>query len=113
MISKRPIKRSSRKTAYDRIRLIIEKARGNVARAINTEMVMAYWHIGREIVEEEQKGKKRAEYGKNLIENLSLRLSEYFGKGFDGRNLFYMRQFYLTYPKLNALRSQLSLSILK
>ena len=49
---------------YDRIRKIIEKARSNIARAINTEIVLAYWHIGREIIEEEQKGKSRAGYGK-------------------------------------------------
>jgi len=102
-------KRINNKTnAYERIRAIIEDARNNIARAVNTEMVLAYWHIGREIVEEEQKGEKRAEYGKRLIEKLSVRLSGDFGKGFDERNLFYMRQFYLTYPKLNALRSELS-----
>ena len=93
---------------YKRIRDIIEQARDNVARVVNTEMVLAYWHIGREIVEEEQKGKSRAEYGKRLIESLAMRLATDFGKGFDGRNLFYMRQFYLSYPKLNALRSELS-----
>jgi len=93
---------------YDRIRKIIEDARGNIARAVNTEMVTAYWHIGHEIVEGEQKGKSRAEYGERLIENLAVRLSNDFGKGFDGRNLFYMRQFYLAFPKLNALRPELS-----
>lgn len=93
---------------YQQIRDIIEHARGNVARAINTEMVFAYWHIGKVIVEEDQKGKSRAEYGERLIESLAVRLASDFGKGFDGRNLFYMRQFYLSYPKLNALRSELS-----
>lgn len=71
-------------------------------------MVIAYWHIGHEIVEGEQKGKTRAEYGQRLIRNLAVRLSEDFGGGFDERNLFFMRQFYLSYPKLNALRSELS-----
>jgi len=98
----------SKVTAYDRIRTIIEQARNNMVRVVNTEMVLAYWHIGREIVEEEQKGKKRAEYGKRLIGTLSVKLSGDFGKGFDERNLFYMRRFYLSYPKLNALRSELS-----
>jgi predicted nuclease of restriction endonuclease-like (RecB) superfamily len=93
---------------YDRIRKIIEDARGNIARAVNTEMVIAYWHIGKEIVEEEQKGKSRAGYGERLLETISKRLSDNFGEGFDERNLFYMRQFYLSYPKLNALRSELS-----
>jgi predicted nuclease of restriction endonuclease-like (RecB) superfamily len=71
-------------------------------------MVTAYWHIGREIVEGEQKGRSKAEYGQKLIENLAVRLSDDIGKGFDERNLFYMRQFYITFPKLNALRSELS-----
>lgn len=99
---------SKRQTVYDRIRVIIENARGNIVRIVNTEMVMAYWHIGREIIEVEQRGKSRAQYGQRLIKTLAARLSSDFGKGFDERNLFYMRQFYLFYPKLNALRSELS-----
>lgn len=93
---------------YDRIRKIIENARSNIARAVNTEMVIAYWHIGKEIVEAEQGGKLRAGYGERLLETISKKLSDDFGRGFDARNLFYMRQFYLSYPKLNALRSELS-----
>jgi predicted nuclease of restriction endonuclease-like (RecB) superfamily len=93
---------------YARIRKIIENARGNIAHAVNAEMVAAYWHIGREIVEAEQGGRHRAGYGERILETISQRLSDDFGKGFDARNLFYMRQFYLTYPKLNALRSELS-----
>jgi predicted nuclease of restriction endonuclease-like (RecB) superfamily len=93
---------------YDRIRKIIEIARGNIVHVVNTEMVMAYWYIGKEIVEAEQGGKRRAGYGERLLEIISKRLSDDFGKGFDTRNLFYMRQFYLSYPKLNALRSELS-----
>ena len=72
---------------YDRIRKIIEIARGNIVHAVNTEMVTAYWHIGKEIVEEEQKGKARATYGEKLLETLSRRLSDEFGKGFDVSNL--------------------------
>jgi len=93
---------------YGRIRKIIEVARGNIAHAVNTEMVTAYWHIGKEIVEAEQGGKRRASYGERLLETISKRLSDDFGEGFDARNLFYMRQFYLSYPILNALRSKLS-----
>lgn len=93
---------------YERIRKIIENAKGNIARAINAEMVVAYWHIGREIVREEQKGKSRADYGKRLIETLSRRLSADFGKGFDDSNLWKMRQFYQTYPILDAVRRELS-----
>ena len=93
---------------YDRIRKIIEAARGNVARVINAEMVIAYWQIGREIVEEEQKGSARAKYGQQLLKDLSTRLSEDFGKGFDASNLRNIRSFYLTYPKRDALRHELS-----
>ena len=95
---------------YNRISKIIEDARGRLTRAINTEMVVAYWHIGREIVEEEQKGRSRAEYGKRLLENLSKRLSEKFGKGFDNSNLWMMRQFYQTYPILDTLCRELGWS---
>jgi len=94
--------------AYDRIRKIIENARGNVVRAINTEMVVAYWHIGREIVEEEQKGKSRAGYGEAILNKLSERLTTDFGKGFDSSNLWNMRQFYQTFPILDAVRRELS-----
>lgn len=97
-----------RQTVYDRIRVIIENARGNIAHAINTEIVMAYWHIGKEIVEEEQKGEKRAEYGKKLLETLSQKLSDNFSKGFDATNLWNMRKFYQTYPILDAVRRELS-----
>jgi len=93
---------------YSRIREILETARSNAYRAVNVAMVQAYWNIGREIVEEEQHGQKKADYGVKLIGELSVRLSKDFGKGFDERNLFYMRQFYLCFPKLNALRSELS-----
>ncbi len=93
---------------YDRIRKIIENARGNIARAIHTEMVVAYWHIGREIVEEEQRGKSRAGYGKAILKKLSERLTADFGKGFDESNLRNIRHFYLVYPKCDALRHELS-----
>jgi predicted nuclease of restriction endonuclease-like (RecB) superfamily len=90
------------------LRVIIENARNNIVHAVNTEMVLAYWHIGREIVEQEQKGKKRAAYGKKTLEDLSCRLSDEFGKGFDFTNLTNMRKFYLAYPILDAVRQELS-----
>ncbi len=93
---------------YERIHKIIENARANIARVVNTEMVMAYWHIGREIVEEEQKGRSRAVYGQKLLEKLALRLCGDFGKGFDESNLRNIRSFYMTYPKRDALRHELS-----
>ena len=85
---------------YARIRQILESARTNVARTVNTTQVIANWLIGREIVEEEQKGKKRAGYGEELLKDLSERLTEDFEKGWSVRNLEYCRNFYLEYPVL-------------
>lgn len=94
--------------AYGSIRQILETARSNAYRAVNFAMVEAYWEIGRVIVEEEQKGKNRANYGKRLIAEISARLKGEFGKGFDERNLWYMRSFYQKFRKMNALRSELA-----
>ena len=82
---------------FGRIVGILEEARGQVARTVNSAMVVAYWLIGREIVEEEQKGQKRADYGKALIEDLSKRLSERYGKGYSAISLWNMRKFYQKY----------------
>jgi hypothetical protein len=94
--------------AYRTIAEILQTARGAAYRAVNEVMVQAYWQIGRVIVEEEQRGKKRADYRRALIEELAQRLTVDFGKGFTPNNLWYMRQFYLTYPILHALRGELS-----
>ncbi|MFH1665667.1 MAG: PDDEXK nuclease domain-containing protein [Candidatus Omnitrophota bacterium] len=99
---------SKKQTVYARIRAIIEQARSNIARIVNTEMVLAYWDIGKEIVEEEQRGKKRAGYGKAVLKHLSGKLTADFGKGFDESNLRNIRIFYLNYPKRDALRHELS-----
>ena len=93
---------------YESIRKVIDNARGTAYRAVNFAMVQAYWQIGKLIVEAEQKGNKRAEYGEELIIQLSERLSAEFGKGFNTTNVWYMRQFYLTFRKLHALRGELS-----
>lgn len=93
---------------YERVRKIIEYARGNIARAINTEMVIAYWQIGKVIVEEEQRGKSRAGYGEEILRKISFKLTTDFGKGFDESNLRNIRYFYLCYPKRDALRHELS-----
>lgn len=90
------------------IKALITEAQQHVVRSVNTVMVATYWEIGRRIVVEEQNGNNRAEYGKSLIENLAKALTEDFGKGFDERNLRYMRQFYMTFPIWNAVRSKLS-----
>ena len=93
---------------YNRIREIIETARGNIAYAVNTEMVRAYWLIGKEIVNEEQRGRSRADYGEAILKKLSEKLTAEFGKGFDASNLWNIRQFYHAYPILDALRRELS-----
>ena len=78
---------SSLNATYQNIREILEKARSTAYRAVNFAMVQAYWEIGRIIVEEEQKGEERAEYGKALIKELSVRLTRDYGKGFNQTNL--------------------------
>ena len=82
---------------FDRIVTILEAARGLVVRAVNTQMVTAYWLIGREIVEAVQGGEERAEYVREVIANLSIRLTHRYGKGFSERNLQVFRQFYLAF----------------
>lgn len=99
---------SSIDATYQNIRAILEKARSTAYRAVNFAMVPAYWEIGRIIVEEEQKGEERAEYGKARIKELSVRLTRDYGKGFNQTNLWYMRQFYLTFKNPHALRGELT-----
>ncbi|MDP2794031.1 MAG: DUF1016 N-terminal domain-containing protein [Sulfurisoma sp.] len=85
---------------FDRVRDILDAARANVARTVNTAQVVANWLIGHEIVEEEQRGKRRADYGLQLVAQLSEELTAVYGKGWSVQNLFYMRQFYQCYPRL-------------
>lgn len=80
------------------IKLILEQARQQAYQAVNTAMVEAYWLIGKRIVEEEQNGKEKAEYGEAVLKNLSVALTSEFGKGFSYANLRNFRQFFLTYP---------------
>src|SRR5690606_21620256 len=93
---------------YRRVAEIIEAARSHVARSVNTAMVHAYWHVGRELVEVEQQGKARADYGERLIANLAKRLSERFGRGMGVATLRRIRRFYLTYPTGTAMPSDVS-----
>lgn len=81
------------------IKQILEQARRRAYSAVNTVMVEAYWTIGKRIVEEEQNGNERAEYGSYLIKELSKELTKEFGSGFSVTNLKYFRQFYLTFAK--------------
>lgn len=90
----------------DEIRSIIDSAWASAVRSVDFCRVQMYWHIGRRIVEEEQGGQHRAEYGTSLLKNLSQQLEPEYGSGFSYRQLNFSRQFYLQYPKVNALRSQ-------
>jgi hypothetical protein len=87
----------------DRIAEILVEARTKVVKEINKAQVLAYWEIGREIVEFEQKGKVRAEYGEILLKKLSADMTAKFGRGFSRSNLQNMRLFYLAYPKCQTL----------
>ena len=87
------------------IEQILEAARQNAYKAINTEMVNAYWHVGKRIVEEEQNGQERATYGKQLLKTLSEELTASFGKGFTERSLREYRQFYLLFDDFEIRRT--------
>ncbi|HRZ96276.1 MAG TPA: DUF1016 N-terminal domain-containing protein [Paludibacter sp.] len=92
------------------IREIIFHSRDNAIRSVNWERTIMYWKIGKRILEEEQQGKERAEYGTYLIKLLSEQLQPEFGSGFGGRQLELMRQFFRTFPIANTLRSQFNWS---
>ncbi|MBI1267850.1 MAG: DUF1016 family protein [Cryomorphaceae bacterium] len=93
---------------YHEISDVIIGAKHKVYQAANFAMVEAYWNIGRLILEGEQQGEDRAEYGKQIIKFLSQDLTKEHGKSFGERNLRHMRQFYHSFPKWNAVRSELS-----
>ncbi|MFP4333813.1 MAG: DUF1016 N-terminal domain-containing protein, partial [Campylobacterales bacterium] len=95
---------------FQSIKATIEDARNRAKQSINHIMTEAYWNVGRLIVEEEQKGSQRAEYGERLIKDLSHRLSEEYGKGFSKRNLHNMVKFYKTFPIVQTLSAKLSWS---
>ena len=92
---------------YSEVKHILDSAREKVYRTANFAMVEAYWNIGKLIVEK-QGGAEKAEYGANLIKQLSVQMIKDFGKGFAPSNLMNMRQFYLTFPNFYALSSELS-----
>lgn len=93
---------------FVQIKQMLDNARRHIARTVNSTTVEAYWQVGKYIVEYEQQGNVRAEYGKGVITSLSKRLMAEYGSGFTTTNLKIMRQFYLSYPKGHALRDQLS-----
>lgn len=89
------------------IRDIIYKGKNTAISSVNSVMIATYWNIGKRIVEEEQQGKSRADYGKRLIEALAYELSNEFGSGFSKRYLAYFRKFYLSFPDLKILQTRL------
>ena len=99
---------STEERLYQRIAAILEAARSRVARSINTSMVRAYWLIGREIVEVEQRGADRAAYGEQLLAGLAPRLTERFGRGMGVATLRRARAFYQTYPQGSAIPPELA-----
>ena len=88
----------------------LQRARENVIKAINSELVIANWEIGKHIVEFEQNGKEKAEYGSSLLTNLSKDLKANYGKGFGKSNLYLCRQFYIKYPIFQTVSGKLNWS---
>ena len=89
---------------------LLNNGRKQIAIAVNTSMVQSYWSIGKYIVEFEQKGNERAEYGSNLINRLSRDLTERYGKGFSKSNLLYIRKLYFVFQKSETLSHLLTWS---
>jgi predicted nuclease of restriction endonuclease-like (RecB) superfamily len=95
---------------FTSVKEIILEARQRIFRMVNSNLLETYWKIGQLIVEDEQEGKPRADYGKNVLKNLAQQLTVEFGKGFDYTNLTNMRKFYQSFPILDTLRQELSWS---
>ena len=100
----------SQQSLLTEIKQVIEKARNQVKQTVNSAMVLAYWEIGRLIVEQEQQGQSRAAYGKAQLKQMSATLSAEFGKGFDVTNLRNMRRFYTAFEKRETVSLELSWS---
>lgn len=99
-----------RKDFFENIKDLVKKARIKTYSAINFLMVETYWSIGKNIIEEEQQWKERAEYGKYLVSELSKKLTDEFGKWFSEQGLRNMRQFFVTFPILSTLWRELTRS---
>lgn len=99
---------------YDRLLLSVgetlEQGRRQAAYAVNSAMVQTYWEIGRQIVEYEQNGNEKAEYGSDVLNRLSRDLTDRYGKGFSRGSVFYMRKLFITYPKVQTLSELLTWS---
>ena len=104
------MKAEIKKDIYQEIHNLLHNARQNIISNVNSTMTKTYFLIGKRIVEEEQDGNKRAEYGKNLIKMLSEKLTKEFGKGFSQRNLEQMRTFYVRYSIPQTVSAEFKLS---
>ena len=98
------------KKLVDDIGTTLQRARENAIKAVNRELVIANWEIGKHIVEFEQNGKEKADYGSSLLTNLSKDLKSNYGKGFGKSNIYLCRQFYLKYPIFQTVSGKLSWS---
>ena len=98
------------KKIIEEIKEVIVSSRQKVAYEVNNTMLLAYWNVGKIIVENEQNGNIKAEYGKQVMKELSKELRKILGSGFSVSNLFNMRRFYITYPKFQTLSGKLSWS---
>jgi hypothetical protein len=96
---------------FGKIADLLTEARKYVVTSVNQTIVLTYFEVGRLIVVDEQHGEERAEYGKSVLKELSIRLTKEFGKGYSVRNLEQMRKFYLTYSKTKTLSANSSSEI--
>jgi len=90
------------------IKQLLNQAREKAYKATNAAMVEAYWAVGKRIIEEEQHGSERAQYGAEIIKTLSIELSTVFGRGFSETNIRNFRLFYLTFPAISQIQQTLS-----
>ncbi len=104
------IKTTDSDQLFLQIKCVLDEVRKHIALTVNVAMVQAYWQVGKYIVEYEQQGSQRAEYGKSIIPNLARRLTAEYGNGFNATNLRMMRQFYTTFQKRHTLCDKLSWS---
>lgn len=89
-----------------RVGKTLHRGRQRVAAALKKESVITYWEIGRDIIEHEQGGKEKADYGTNVLSRLARDLTERYGRGFSRSNVVYMRKLYMTYPNSQTLSDQ-------
>ncbi len=100
------LEQSKYKILIDQIGQILREGRERVAQTVNTVLVQTYWSIGKYIVEYEQGGTEKADYGSQLLDQIAKDLSEQYGKGFSRSNVFQIRQFYLRFSKIQTLSGQ-------